>query len=286
MSSKEWFNENDKYHKWKRIENPWKFNKSWYRQLLKQSGDDFTREAIKKIIETPIKSDYKQRHPLKINRLDIWLNPFSPYNSLGTIQGAFNIREHAKVKGFPSLKDKLVLDIGANEGFYLLYLKKKFPKLKIIAVEPDPISLKILKRNIKANHLKNITVIESAVTDRIGKVNFEVIPTDTAVNSIKIEKKPWMRKGIIKRISVKSITIPYIFEKYKIKKIDLLKVDTEGSEVKILNSARPVMSCIPKIVVEHHSKKLHQGVKNILKKSHKLVRDENTRYGNSYFIRK
>ncbi len=279
-----WFNPRDRFSKWIKATNPWVFRKKWVDQIIHQADDEFTRKEIKRIINTPIKRDYLQKRPLKLSGLNIWLNPFSPFNSLGTYYGAFIFKEHSKISSFPSTTDKFVLDIGANEGFYSLYIKRYFPHIKVIAIEPDPVALRILKRNIRANHVKDVTIVNSAITDRNGYISFESIPTDTAINSIKIEKKTWMKRGIIMKIKVKSMTLPKLFSTFNIKKVDLMKIDTEGSEVKILSSAKSVLHHIRKIVVEHHNKMLHKRVKKILEKDFRLIMDAQSKYGNLYFI--
>jgi FkbM family methyltransferase len=47
----------------------------------------------------------------------------------------------------------LVIDIGANVGELSYALKKRFPQLKLIALEPDPIDYKDLVENVGLDHI-------------------------------------------------------------------------------------------------------------------------------------
>ena len=53
----------------------------------------------------------------------------------------------------------LIFDVGAHIGLSTLYFKDRYPQAKILAFEPNPKTAKILKLNIKDNHLENIKVI-------------------------------------------------------------------------------------------------------------------------------
>ena len=56
------------------------------------------------------------------------------------------------------------LDVGANIGLYTLALSRAVGPLgHVIAVEPDPDNLVLLRKNLKTNNCNNVTVIEEAL---------------------------------------------------------------------------------------------------------------------------
>lgn len=56
-----------------------------------------------------------------------------------------------------------ILDVGANIGIMTYHLSKKFEEKNIIAIEPMPDNLKVLKRVINHYKLINVELIEKAV---------------------------------------------------------------------------------------------------------------------------
>jgi FkbM family methyltransferase len=58
----------------------------------------------------------------------------------------------------------VILDGGANIGLASVWLTRAYPRAKILAVEPDPGNVAMLRRNTAA--FRNVTVIEGALWDR------------------------------------------------------------------------------------------------------------------------
>jgi tRNA A58 N-methylase Trm61 len=57
-----------------------------------------------------------------------------------------------------------VVDVGAHSGVVSIYLAKKYPFIKVYAIEPDPVNHTLLKRNIELNNVTNVTAINNAVS--------------------------------------------------------------------------------------------------------------------------
>jgi FkbM family methyltransferase len=71
----------------------------------------------------------------------------------------------------------VVYDIGAHVGLYTLLSSDRVgPTGHVYAFEPFPRNAEYLRNHIKLNHFKNCTVIEGAVSERVGSLHFE--PTD------------------------------------------------------------------------------------------------------------
>jgi len=59
-----------------------------------------------------------------------------------------------------------VLDVGANIGLYSLALSRAVgPEGRVIAVEPDPDNLALLRRNLQTNGCANVSVVSDALGD-------------------------------------------------------------------------------------------------------------------------
>lgn len=230
----------------------------------------------------------RQRFPLDLGRWKIWLNEENSFYSMKTYVAIFKDREHRKVAGFPSKKDTVIFDLGANEGFYTLKAREMAPKAKIIAVEPNPSAFRILKRNIAANGLKDVIALNMAVTSRNGKVGFEVVKGQTSIGGLKVYKK-YRKRGELKRIVVGSVTLNRLCTLHKIDCIDLLKMDVEGSELDVLKGGKGILPNVRKVVLEYHGaqKTEKPAIRLMVKNNFRIAKtDRKKYYGDIYFVNK
>jgi FkbM family methyltransferase len=159
----------------------------------------------------------------------------------------------------------VILDIGANIGLYSLYYKIKYPDSKIFSFEPQKNIFSIIKKNIRLNNLKNIHTFNIAISNKIswGKLS---IPK----KNIHERYKKNINHGLFSLQTrnkdfkkCKLNTLDNFFSEKKIKKIDFIKIDTEGHEKKVLLGAiNLIKKFSPIIQLEYNnlSKKL-SGVK-------------------------
>jgi FkbM family methyltransferase len=73
-----------------------------------------------------------------------------------------------------------VIDIGAHVGFYSLIASEINPQARIVAIEPSPINIEVLKKNSSANSAK-IEIIEKVFSNIKTKVSFQL--TEASDNS-------------------------------------------------------------------------------------------------------
>lgn len=147
-----------------------------------------------------------------------------------------------EIYGFSTFKDEpFIIDLGANIGLGVFYWKKKFPKCRIIAVEPSRQVFNILKKNIQANHLSKVTILEKA----IWKEN--IIAEFTADE--KISGSLIVEKNLPNSYTVQCITLPEIISE----EVDFLKIDIEGAEVEILDQLDNCLDNVRNIFIEYHS---------------------------------
>lgn len=148
---------------------------------------------------------------------------------------------------FPTyIKPKLIIDGGANVGYASIYFANKYKGAYIIAVEPEKSNIEVLKEN--TSHYPNIEVVESAIWDEntylkikdIGLGNWGFI----------VEKSTQEESG-----SFKAITIEKLLTGSSFKKIDILKLDIEGSEKELFsNNYEKWLSKVNILIIELHDK--------------------------------
>jgi FkbM family methyltransferase len=153
--------------------------------------------------------------------------------------------EDYKIRGFEIKKNDIIIDIGAHIGLFCLYAYQYCKKGKIFCYEPIKENFDVLIENIELNKIKNIISFNSAVSNQTDKI--KIFPnSDDSAHSIFDSGKD--------SINVNSTTIKSIFDENKIKKCDLLKLDCEGAEYKIIDSIpTEYFFRIDKIILEYHS---------------------------------
>jgi FkbM family methyltransferase len=150
------------------------------------------------------------------------------------------ITENTYILSVNDLKNKFLLDVGANRGYFSLIAAECGAK-QIISVEPDEQLYNQLGENIK--NYENILPLNFAVYDESKEyVSLEGIDGETKVSDIDNEDS-----------KVKTITLHELL-KYMPDKNDLvLKMDCEGSEHEILySSSRSDIRKFGDIFVEIH----------------------------------
>lgn len=116
----------------------------------------------------------------------------------------------------------------------------------MVAFEPDARNLRYLHDHVRLNGVKNVTVYEAAVWDNEEKMNFD----DTS-------GRHQSRVAESGRLQVRTITLDGLILSGEIPPSNFLKVDAEGSEVRVLLGARELLSCHhPTIFLSSHGEKL------------------------------
>lgn len=148
--------------------------------------------------------------------------------------------------GFEIKPQDTVVDIGGHIGIFSVYAARKAYKGLVLSFEPFRENFEILKKNKELNKLANLKINNLAITSKGGYINLNISKSNSGGHSI---------HGVDteETLKVSSITLKDIFERNKIKKIDYLKIDTEGAEFDIiLNSPKEIFKKISKIVMEYH----------------------------------
>jgi len=137
-------------------------------------------------------------------------------------------------------KDMVVLDVGAHVGQYTLIASRLVGERgQVHSFEPDPVTFDWLHTNVRANHLGNVTVTQTAVADEQGpKRLFYSKVRDIGSNSL-AEQGNYSRSG---RWSIVPCTTLDTYASAKgLSRIDFIKADVEGAELGMLRGARAIL---------------------------------------------
>lgn len=127
-------------------------------------------------------------------------------------------------------------DIGANVGYYSLLFASLSPKGVVHSFEPVPLNFYVLCTNRLLNSFSNLIANPCAVGDVDGSVEF-VVSRDSAFSSLVDTKM----KPMATEISVPIITLDSYCRKNGVNRIDVLKIDVEGAEGRVLAGAAQLL---------------------------------------------
>lgn len=143
-----------------------------------------------------------------------------------------------------------IIDIGAAIGEYSLYAANKYPNSKIYSFEPFPESFDLLKENIKLNNYNNqIFPFNIAVSDNSKG---EVLSISKFGNQDNSTHNP-VNGSYKSSIKTSSTTINEIILKNNLDEVEILKLDCEGAEWKILFCSDTILNRIRFITLELHN---------------------------------
>jgi FkbM family methyltransferase len=140
---------------------------------------------------------------------------------------------------------EVFFDIGANAGMVTLETRAMLGKdVAIYSFEPQPSLARSLRRSLELNSFGNVTVVECLLGDTEG--SGELFLTSHAIHASTIPRESHYRK-----ITLPVHTIDTLVSAGTCKPPQVVKIDTEGSEMKILHGMeRTLRSSTPSLVFE------------------------------------
>lgn len=200
----------------------------------KLSGKDVSMEFNKKI------------------KLDLLITDFAHkiiiFTGFYELELSRKIIKYAKIGG-------LLVDVGANYGYYSCLWASKKTDNKVLAFEASPRNVGPLKNNVNKNGLnEQINVIPLALGKEKGNLIFSL--------GNDIEQTGWggliLNKDDPSDVQVEVDTLDNYCAKNNIRKIDVLKIDTEGADTWVLYGAKTLLKekRIGHIFFEHNIPKM------------------------------
>ena len=159
---------------------------------------------------------------------------------------------------------QVIVDVGANVGAAALCFALNFPAARIYAFEPAPECLPLLKENLK--DFPNVRVEPYGLFDRDLRRRLFVGAQDAVTNSL--------GQSAYNTAEGPEVELKHAAEALfalKLTGMDCLKLDTEGSEVPILEALAPLVSETAVVFVEYHSEGDRRRIDLLLAGSHLLV---------------
>jgi FkbM family methyltransferase len=155
------------------------------------------------------------------------------------------------------------IDAGSHVGTFAVALALDYPALRILAIEPVPENVEMIRQNLVLNHVQDrVEVIQACVGKKLGKTTIHYgyqhyqddggCASDEYCSQHRFVAETFEGRGEpASTLEVQVVNLPYLVTAWEIGYVSLLKIDVEGAEFKFLDS--PEISKIEFVTGEYHS---------------------------------
>lgn len=133
----------------------------------------------------------------------------------------------------------VILDIGANCGWYALALARHCPSAQIHAFEPIPYTHGILERNIRHNGLPNIQAHRLAFSNQEATLEFLYTPNCSGATSQVLAGQPGSQESL-QRVSCPATTLDRFCAQHELVP-QIIKCDVEGAELMVIQGGEAML---------------------------------------------
>lgn len=153
----------------------------------------------------------------------------------------------------PAKAPEWMIDAGAYIGDTTAYFLSRFPKLKVVALEPNPPSYEMAKHNLKLYGGRAILLQKGLFsTEQVHR--FSGGGTGASITNSGFE--------------IDCTTVLSLLERYSIPRVDILKMDIEGAEEAVFLSQPEVwLSHIELLILEIHSTHIKSLISSVLREN-------------------
>lgn len=162
-----------------------------------------------------------------------------------------------------------IFDVGANKGQSADFFLKIRPSAQITSFEPNPRLFQFLTNKYTGS--SNMTLVNRGVSNAKQLLTFYInqLHLTSSFEPLNPDSRYLAKKAqvlgvkpseiISEQIEIETISLGAYIEEQQIKHIDLLKIDTEGHELKCLEGLFPLKSCqVDRIQIENHQDDMYQ----------------------------
>ena len=144
---------------------------------------------------------------------------------------------------YGSAERPIIVDAGANIGAASVWFGDRFQKAAVVAVEPDPGNLRVLRKNVE--RLPSVIPLQAAIASKPG--NLVLTDPGGGAWAFRTSSDPGARGEVVEAMTIEQILAcagagtPFI-----------LKIDIEGAEVDLFSRFAEDFDRFPLIIIEFH----------------------------------
>jgi FkbM family methyltransferase len=194
-----------------------------------------------------------QRLETEVQGVKLWVDPASNFGKRVLREGNY---EADLTSAFGELLQpgQTFVDVGANEGWFsMLAAKLVGASGRVLACEPQERLWPVIAKNVFLNSFANVQLLPFALAEQPGEAVINLYPSvNTGSSNISTTKRRWETQQRIKLLPLTDL-----LASLQGGNVDLMKVDVEGFEHKVLRSAGEHLgTTIKRLVVELHPAQL------------------------------
>lgn len=195
-----------------------------------------------------------------VEGLRLWLHPADDMTDLLVRTGVFEPNEMTWYAGAVQ-QGMTIIDAGANAGLYTMLASRRVgTDGRVIAIEASPREQGRLREHVLLNGLENVTIVPRAVGDQEGAGQLRIAQWPHAGQNTLGD---FVYRGVETQMyaPVDITTVDRIVAELELDRVDLIKIDTEGADAKVLRGAMMTLKRYrPGVLIEVNDPTLaHQG---------------------------
>jgi len=138
-------------------------------------------------------------------------------------------------------KERDVIDIGANIGFYTVLFAKNLNRRKVLSIEPTKNALQRLYKNIQLNNIVDkVIVFEGAISDCAGRDQIKTLNGKEEYSTLGHWEHPSIKNENFTTYEIEVSTIDDLVSKYSLEP-GFIKIDVEGLEHLVLKGSKTTL---------------------------------------------
>lgn len=138
---------------------------------------------------------------------------------------------------------KFIIDAGAHIGLASVFFACRYPNAIIVAIEPEPSNFAVLQMNAK--RFPNIHPVQAGLWSR--KTHLRIENDNVATWSFRVVESETGN-------GIPAVGVCDIMDDFKQSRIDVLKIDIEGSEREVLTHSAAWIDDVQTMIIELHDR--------------------------------
>ena len=144
--------------------------------------------------------------------------------------------------------NRVFVDVGANIGYFSALVAKRYPQSHVVSIEAFPPTVEKLRLNLGRNRLKNVRVVDVAVSDSQGTIEFFYAgPCNEGATTTLKGRFPSTA------LPVSCKPLPELLTEEELATVRLIKIDVEGAESRVIKGLASILARLPQdceVIVE------------------------------------
>jgi FkbM family methyltransferase len=255
----------------------WRARPNEWKRLVREVALASLPEAFETYEEESSRDVVKTLLELRIRGVELPIRLRRRTSDFDVFRQIFLCRQYALRPAGPV---EYIIDAGANIGLASVYLLRRFPLARAIAIEPDGQNIEIAKHNLQTLSVR-CHLVHGAVWSTGGALGVrrgtfgdgrhwatETVPLDGTLATAE---------------TVSALTIEQLMRLHRFPRIDVLKMDIEGAELPIFRDGNlAFLERTACCVVECHSQAADAAFRSAMDRFHFIV----TRHGENLIATK